>query len=216
MFPVLTGVLPFGLVMGTLANEAGASFTQSTFMNFLCYAGTSQIAAIDLMVSHTPVAVIVITALIINLRFLLYSAAMAPHLRAESAWKKTICAYFLTDQAYTLMAANEDRLKPGRETVQFYFGASVCMAIGWHLSTALGFAFGNFAPKEWSLDFGVALSFVVLLAPTLKNRLHIYVAVFSSIAGILLKTLPFRLGIVVSVALAMSFAALLLRRKRTL
>lgn len=213
MIPILTGVIPFGLVMGTVTADAGLNFTQSVAMNLLAYAGAAQLAAIDLMSKHAPIFVVVITGLVINLRFLLYSAAMAPALHHESAWKKLVSGYFLTDQAYAAVSANHDNLPTEKVTVQFYLGASACMAVFWHLSVALGFMFGNFAPKSWSLEYAVPLSFVALLTPSLKTKVHFKVAAFSALMSIVLHKLPFRLGLVATAVVSMTLAALLTHRR---
>lgn len=212
MVPILTGVVPFGAVMGTVSADAGTTLVQSTGMNFLAYAGAAQLAATDLMTKHTPILVVVVTGLIINLRFLLYSAAMAPHLRHEGFWTKAISAYFLTDQAYALMSSQQDRLKSSRDIVSFYLGASVCMTIAWHSSVLAGFLFGNFAPKSWALDFAVPLSFIVLLVPTLRNRKYVAVAAVSAMASGLFRHFPFKLGLISAVAVAMGVAIVLTRR----
>ncbi|MES2965418.1 MAG: AzlC family ABC transporter permease [Bdellovibrionota bacterium] len=213
MLPVLTGVIPFGLVMGTVSADAELSLGQSVSMNFLAYAGAAQLAAIDLMTKQTPILVIILTGLVINLRFLLYSAAMAPALRNSSFGVKLTSAYFLTDQAYAVVSAHEDELPGPKERVQFYLGTSVCMAIFWHLSVVAGYSFGNFAPKSWSLEYAVPLSFVALLVPTLKNRSYIYVAAFSSVISVLLHELPYRLGLVVTAILALTLAAWISRKR---
>lgn len=213
MFPILTGVIPFGAVMGSVSAEAGLTFSQSTLMNLLCYAGASQLAAVDLMTKPAPVFVVVITGLMINLRFLLYSASMASHLQSQSPWRKFVSAYFLTDQAYGLMLMHEDKLKTSYDHVQFYLGASCAMFLAWNSSVAGGYLFGNFAPKEWSLDFAVPLSFVVLLVPTLKNKTYAAVAAFSAVASVAFYFLPMRLGLIAAVTCAMIFAWWLTRRR---
>lgn len=200
--------------MGSVAAEAQLPLDQSVFMNFWVYAGASQLAAIDLMKIASPIFVVVLTGLIINLRFILYSASMATHLRDRGFFTKLLCSYWLTDQTYALMTANEHKFKNSDEYVQFFLGGSVCMMIAWHGACLLGFLFGNFAPKEWSLDFAVPLSFVVLVAPALKNRKQVAVAVFASVASILFYTLPFRMGLITTVVCAMALGAFLNRKSR--
>ena len=213
MIPVLTGVIPFGAVMGSVSADATITLSQSVSMNFLSYAGAAQLAALDLMSRQSPILVVVLTALVINLRFLLYSAALAPDLKGASFGTKALSAYFLTDQAYAVVTAHEDDLPGPSETVQFYLGASVCMAICWHLSVVAGYTFGNFAPKSWALDYAVPLSFVAMLVPTLKDRRYIYIAAFSSIVSVLLYQLPYRLGLVMTAALALGLAAWITRKR---
>lgn len=211
----MSGVVPFGAVMGTAASEAGLSLIQSVLMNFFVFGGAAQLASLDLMTKGATVLVVVATGLIINLRFLLYSAAISPTLRDSGFWTKLLGAYFLTDQSYAVMSAHESHFKSSREAVQFYFGACACMAITWHLSVLAGFLFGNFAPRSWALDYAVPLSFVALVIPTLKNRKYLMVAVVSGCCGVLLYRLPFNLGLIASALVAIGLAFVLTRTQKT-
>lgn len=213
MIPITTGIIPFGAVVGTLCSEAKFSFLQTMGMNIFVYSGAAQLAAIDLMTKQALIPVVVTTGLVINLRFLLYSAAMAPYLKNTGFLVRFFAAHLLTDQSYAVMSANYDKLPTNDDAIKFYFGASLCMIFVWQLSVLAGFTFGNFAPPSWSLDFGVALSFVALLLPTLKNRKYFIVAVFSAIVSILLYSVPLRLGLILTAGLSILLAAFLSRKK---
>ncbi len=213
MIPITTGVIPFGAVMGTVAAEAHLSLFQSTSMNILVFAGAAQLAALELMTQNTTIAVVVATGLIINLRFLLYSAAMVPVLQHSRLPVKWISAYFMTDQTYAVMSAHQSILKTSSDSVRFYLGASTAMFLAWQLSVIGGFAFGNFAPASWALDYAVPVSFVALLIPTLRNKKYIVVALFSSAVSLLLSFLPFRLGLIATALLSIGLAVFLSRRR---
>lgn len=213
MLPIMTGVIAFGAVMGTVAADAKLTALESILMNIFVFAGAAQLAAVDLMTKHVPIFIVVATGLIINLRFLLYSAALSPIVQKSGFWTKIASAYFLTDQSFTMMSANEHDLQTNTQKIEFYFGGAVCMGLTWHFSVLAGYLFGNFAPSSWSLEYVVPLSFVVLVIPTLKNRKYTYVAIFSSIISVLLKPMPFNLGLIASALLAMVLAILLNRKK---
>lgn len=191
MLPVVTGVIPFGAVMGTAAHEAGLSVWQSTWMNVLVFAGASQLAAVDLMTKNVSLLVVVATGLVINLRFVLYSAAFSPFAREASWGTKLLSAYMLTDQSYAVMSANEAHFRSKQDALTFYFG--------------------NFSPRDWALDYAVPSSFVVLVIPTLKTWKHRAVAVCSGVFGILFRDLPLNVGLLVAAFCAMAVALLLMR-----
>jgi predicted branched-subunit amino acid permease len=214
ILPIVPGILPFGAVMGSAFAEANLTLPQAMLMNSSVYAGASQLATVDLMKLDAAVLVVVATGLIINLRFLLYSAAMSPYLARSSVLVKLVSSYALTDQSYASMSAHQDKFHRDSDAVVFYLGTVACMFLFWTSSVVLGFSFGNFAPPSLSLDFAISLSFVALLIPTLKSRLHVAVAVFSSIASVLLNGLPFRAGLMITALLAIAFAATLIRRSK--
>lgn len=209
MLPVSAGVIPFGAVMGSVAAEAGLSFSQSFWMNILVFAGAAQIAAVDLMSQDAPSSVVIVTGLIINLRFILYSAALSPVVQRSSFLTKLVCSYFLTDQSYAVMSAEMSKFKNNFEAVRFYLGSCICMGLMWHLSVAAGFVFGNFAPASLNLDYAVPMSFIALLIPTLKNARYVLVAVFSAVCSLLTFRLPDRVGLILTALLAMGVAAVL-------
>lgn len=213
MIPVLTGVIPFGAVMGTVAAEANLSFSQSTIMNLFVFAGASQMAAIDLMTKNAASLVVIATGLVINLRFLLYSASFSPLVQRSPFLVKLFCAHTLTDQSYAVMSANEDKFKNDSEAIVFYVGSAICMLIGWHGSVMAGYAFGNFAPASLSLDFAVPLSFVALVVPTIKNKKYLAVTLFSSVMSLVLFDLPYKLGLVATASLSILLALWLTRKK---
>lgn len=213
ILPILTGVIPFGLVMGTVASNAQLDLMQTMGMNIIIFAGASQLAALDLMTQNTTSAVIIATGLIINLRFMLYSAAFSPLVKSSGFLIKALCAYSLTDQTYSVTVANEDKLNNNTESLQFYIGASIPMIFTWQAAVLLGFVFGNFAPESLSLDYAVPLSFIALVLPTMKNRNYIYVAMFASVISILLKPMPYNLGLLTSGLLSLALGAYLSRKR---
>lgn len=207
VLPIITGVIPFGAVMGSVAANAGLSFNQNFLMNIFVFAGAAQLAALELMVSGGAMITVVLTALIVNSRFFLYSAALSPTLEKSRLITKLFCAHMITDQNYAVMTAHQSRLHSNDESVRFYLGASLGMASAWILSVLGGFAFGNFAPKSWSLDFAVPLSFIALLLPTLKDRRHYIVAAISAALSLGLYTMPYRLGLIVTAVIGISIGA---------
>lgn len=213
ILPVMTGVIPFGAVTGTVCAEAGLSSFQAITMNVILYAGASQLAAVDLMSNHGASIVVILTGLVINLRFLLYSAAMSPVLQQSPFFIKFLCAHTLTDQSYAVMSAHQDQFKGSNDSVLFYLGTAACMFFVWHSSFIAGYVFGNFAPASWALDYAVPLSFAALVIPTLKTKKYIFVAGFSSVMSILLYPLPYKLGLVTTALLSIGLGAYMTRKK---
>ncbi len=199
--------------MGAVFAEAKLSILQAMFMNTIVYAGASQLATVALMKLNTAVFIVLATGLIINMRFLLYSAAMSPYLENSNKWIKFFCAFTLTDQSYASMTANHHRFETNEDAVQFYMGTAVAMFMTWHLSVIIGFLFGNIAPKALNLDFAIPLSFVALLIPTLKTKTHMLVAVFSSLISLLLYEMPLRTGLMASALLSIGFAWIIVQKK---
>lgn len=112
MLPACVGIAPFGLVCGVGAAAAGASALGALGLSAIVFSGAAQILAVQLLAAGAPVAVIVLTCFVAGLRFVIYSAAMAPYLRPlPPRWQQGL-AFLLTDQAY---AASVRRFDTGTD-----------------------------------------------------------------------------------------------------
>jgi len=192
--PILLGVVPFGLITGISAVNAGFSEFEAVAMSVIVLAGAAQLAAIDLMGQNASVAVIILTALTINLRFLMYSASIAPFFKGMPVTLRALTAYLLTDQAYAVsITAFETR--DVRSRFWYYLGATSLMVGTWYTATAAGAFLGAAVPKSWSLDFAVPLTFLALLFPVLKDRPSALAAVCGGTVSIMAYGLPYNLGL---------------------
>lgn len=213
IIPIASGIIPFGMVMEVVFAEANLSLAQALLMDIVVYAGAAQLATTSLMKLNTAILIVLATGLIINLRFMLYSAAMSPYLENSNRWIKYFCAFTLTDQSYAAMTANQHKFKTNQEAVQFYIGTAVAMLATWHASVLSGYLFGNVAPPALNLDFAIPLSFVALLVPTLKTKTHYFIALFSAIASLVFYKAPLNIGLMITALLSIGVAWLIIKRK---
>ena len=98
--PILLGVVPFGMICGVGAVSVGLTPFETIGMMFIVFAGASQLVVYQLISVCTPWLIMVLTSLIINVRFTMYSAALAPHLQKEPLSRKALLAFLITDQAF--------------------------------------------------------------------------------------------------------------------
>ena len=196
MLPMLMGIAPFGVVCGVGALSAGASPLATLAMSLIIFSGAAQIAATQLITDGAPFAVIVLTCLVLSLRFLMYSAAMAPHLRSlDSRWRNLL-AFLLTDQAF---AATIHRFRNSgdlRANASYFLGAGTLLWVTWGLSTVVGVLLGSVIPASWQLEFVVPLCFIAILAPLLRDRVTVVVFVLAAVAVVALDALPMRLSLI--------------------
>ena len=96
--PVLPGVLAFGAISGVAMVAAGMPNYQAMAMSVLVYAGSSQLAALQLLSSGSPHAIAILAAVVINLRFSIYSLSIATHLAAAVPRWRPLLSYLLSDR----------------------------------------------------------------------------------------------------------------------
>jgi predicted branched-subunit amino acid permease len=198
MLPAGIGFIPFGLVCGVGAAAAGASWLASLGMSAIIFSGAAQILAAQLLAADAPVAVIVLTCFVAGLRFLMYSAAMAPYLRPlPTKWQRAL-AFLLTDQAFASAIRRFDAKHDPRGGALHFLGAGFTLWAIWQLACMAGYFAGFLVPAAWSLEFVVPLCFIALVAPLLRTAPAIGAAVVAGIAVIALDPLPMKLNLIVA------------------
>lgn len=168
--PLLAGVAPFGMAYGAYAMDSGLSAGLSQAMSAIVFGGASQFAAVQLIASSAPAAVIVLTVLLVNLRHVLYGASIAPHVaHLPPRWRWPL-AYLLTDEAFAMAMARyrEPGASPHRHW--FFLGTGLALWACWQATTAAGVFLGAAVPESWSLDFALPLTFLAILVPALNAR----------------------------------------------
>ncbi|ESS03595.1 MAG: putative branched-chain amino acid permease (azaleucine resistance) [uncultured archaeon A07HR67] len=194
VFPLMLGVIPFALVAGIAAVNAGLTLTEAVALSVIVFAGASQLAALDLLSSNAPLAVVVGTAVVINLRMVMYSASIAPHFARYAARMRAALAYLLTDQAYALSVAkfaeNDERSR-----WRYYLGAAAPLWVVWQIGTVVGVVVGAGVPERWGLTFAVPLVFLALLVPAMKDRPTTAAGAAGGAVAVVAAGLPLNLGL---------------------
>ena len=170
MTPPLFGLLPFGLVCGVAAQALGAPLWGSLGLSAFIFSGAAQIVATQLIAAEAPVAVIVLTCFIVGLRFIMYSAAMAPHLKSlPPRWQRACRSCSPTSRSRRRSGAFA--IRTTRAAVRRTSSAPAsCCGAAWQVSNLIGYWPGNVIPAAWSLDFVVPLCFLAILVPVLEDR----------------------------------------------
>lgn len=213
VLPILVGVVPFGLVAGAAVRHAGFGLAESMGMSIVVFAGASQIAATTIFGAGAPLWVALATALVINARMFIYSVSIAPLFAQAPGWARPILGYMLVDQNYA-STMTEGRHRDDVDVTWFYVGGGVALWTVWQISSVAGALLGPFIPASWGLDFAVPLVFLAMLAPAMKDRTGIGVAVATGIAAaVFVPLLPLQSGLIFAILLGMVFGALLDRPK---
>ncbi|MBP7001569.1 AzlC family ABC transporter permease [Amaricoccus sp.] len=208
--PFLIVILPFGLLFGVVAREAGWDMAQILGMSILVIAGASQFTALQLLQENAPVLVVILTATAVNLRHAMYSASLAPHLGPLPLWKRALVAYALVDQTYGT-AMNRYIREPGlapSEKAAVFAGCAAQTCLVWYAATVAGALIGSGLPAALALDFAVPIAFIALFAPALRSLPHLAAALVSVVVALLLAGLPYGIGLLVAATLAMLAGAL--------
>ena len=217
--PFVLVVAPFGMLFGVTATEAGLNIAQVMGFTALVVAGSAQFTALQLMTENAPTVIVVLTALAVNLRMAMYSAAMVPHLGAAPLWQRALASYLLIDQSYTVAyVAFEENEWSLSQKFKYYWGVITPLAPLWYAATFLGALLGTSIPPEYALDFAVPITFIALVAPALKTLPHVAAAFVSAIGTVALFWVPYSLGLIIAAICALIVGAQVevwMERRRT-
>ena len=194
--PIALGVIPFGLIYGVLAMAAGLTPAQGQAMSSIVFAGSAQFIGVQLMGLATPLSVLWLTTFVVNVRHVLYATSLGPDLRHLSRRWRLLLAYLLTDEAYATTAVHyTDTSIPRTFKHWFFLGAGLTLWTVWQISTAVGIFLGAEVPGSWSLDFTLALTFIGIVVPNLKDRPVTAAALSAGGVALLAYGLPYKLGL---------------------
>lgn len=207
--PFVLVIIPFGMVFGVVATEAGLDIVAVMGFSVLVIAGAAQLAALQLMTDNAPTIIVLATALAVNLRMAMYSAALVPHLGRAPIWQRAVMAYFLVDQSFAVSAATFER-EPEmslRAKIAYFFGTISPVCLPWYFATWLGAVVGTRIPPQFALDFAVPITFIAVIAPMLRTFAHVAAAMVSILLALGLAFLPYNLGLLIAAVAAMATGA---------
>ncbi len=212
--PFLPIGIPFALLFGVVATEAGLDVAQTVGFSLLVIAGAAQFTAIQLMTEAVPIWTVLAAALAVNLRMAMYSASLQAHLGAAPLWQRICVAYLNVDASYALGVQRFEEVPetPVSDKFAFFVGTMTLMAPLWTLGTWAGAVTGDAMPNWITIDFAMPLLFLSIVGPMLKTLAHLFAAVTSIVVALFFGFLPSGTGLLIAAFAAMAVGAEIERR----
>jgi len=168
--PTLLGYLSIGFAAGVIEATAGMSLLEIGLLSLFLYAGSAQFITAGMVMAGAPVASVVATVLIVNLRHLLMSAALAPKFAGHSPLKNFLIGAQLTDETFGVASG---RLKGGESGAdRWMFGLNVTAHANWIVANVLGALLGGWIadPERYGLHYALPAMFIGLAAIIVTQR----------------------------------------------
>lgn len=192
--PALVGNVPFGVIVGVTAVGLGFDPVAAVAMSGLMFAGAAQLAMMDLLGEAAPLAIVVLTGLVVNLRYVMYSATFSQYLADYGPrWRGAIAA-LLIDITFAMSVTRVDE-DPDVDVAGYYMGVGVPLWATWVSATAAGAILGAGVPASWHLEFAVPLVFLALLAPAIKDSSTAVAGGVGGVVAVALTGIPFNAGL---------------------
>jgi 4-azaleucine resistance transporter AzlC len=195
IIPLTLGVVPFGVAYGVVVSQSDIALWVGIGASIVVYAGASQLSLVELLDSGASSAAAIGTALVINARLGLYSAALAPAFRQFPLTWRFALPQLLTDQSATLSLLYYEQVSDPRARRWYYLGASTTIAAGWMAATLTGAWGGSRVPESLELEFAIPLVFVSLLVPVVRDRPSLVAALVGGAVAFATVDLPSGLNI---------------------
>ena len=211
---VLAPATPFGLVVGLAISESEMPAWLGQVGSFAVFAGAAQLTMVTLAGVSAWWAV-VLAAMVINLRHVMYSVAVAPAFTRQPAWMRFIAPTVLIDQQFALVSQRLDHDPAASRT--YYLWAGGTLLVGWQFMTLAGIVVGPTIPTDWRLGFAPAVMFCGLVVIGVKDVANAVAAIVGLTVGLVAIDLRDRLGIVVGAVAGVTagyLADLLIDRRR--
>jgi predicted branched-subunit amino acid permease len=217
VLPATVATGTWGLVTGVAMVKIGMSQLEALGMTLLVFAGSAQLAALPLIAADAPIWVVLLTATVVNLRFVIFSAGLYPYFARYSLGRRLLLGYVTSDVGFAISlqrwtAANAavsnddvDRLAPTRR-VWFFLGIAAGNWFSWQAMSILGIFLAGQVPGAWGLEFAAILALIALTVPMLNSKPGVVGALVAGVVAVAAAGLPLKLGLVVAVIAGISTA----------
>lgn len=208
--PFLIVILPFAILFGVVALEAGMDIAQVMGFSVLVLAGASQFTAVQLLSDNAPVIIVILSGLAVNLRMAMYSASLVPWLGRATPAQRAGLAYVLIDQTYALSIQHYERhpTLSMQQRMAYFAGTALVLCVPWMIGSWIGATVGQAIPDDIALDFAMPITFIAMIAPMLRSAAHLAACFIAVMTALLLAGLPSGLGLLIAAPLGMAAGAL--------
>jgi predicted branched-subunit amino acid permease len=211
--PLFIPAIPFALVLGVAITESALPTPIGWSTNFVIFAGAAQLATVTLAATATWLT-LVTTAAVINLRHVMYSAALAPRFGPQPRWFRWVGPYVLIDQVFALVVHRTEL--DDRSWRRYFLGCGLFFLVCWNITVTLGMLVGSEIPESWRLGVAPAVMFTGMVVLGIANRPGIVAAVVGAGVTFVCLDLPHNTGLLVGAltGVAAAFAAETLELRR--
>lgn len=187
--PICMGYFAVSFALGIAARNIGMSGMQAFVMSAGMVASAGEFAAIQLLSSGAGVIEMIMTCVVVNLRYFLMSCSLTQKLSPKTKFRhRFFLAYCITDEIFGLSSSVEGHLNP------FYtYGITVTSVAGWSAGTVLGVLVGSILPG-WAVNalsvslYGMFLA--IIIPPAREDHFIGLLVAVSMLASFLFSVLP--------------------------
>lgn len=208
MLPLSLAVIPWAVMAGALAINAGLSIEQAMGMSIFVFAGAAQIMSLSMLMAGASSLSILVIVFFMTTQHFIYALTLKKHIKQMSLCRRLSLGFLLTDELYAVSV-----LYPNR-TYAYLFGAGLSFYLFWITFSFVGICFSLSLNSlaTLHLDYSIVAIFLVMAILLIKNIYAMIAVIVSGTLAVLLKSMNIQFGIVISSLAGMALAAVLEQR----
>jgi predicted branched-subunit amino acid permease len=216
MLPAGVAIASWGLVTGVAMAKSGIPVSYAIALSLVVFAGSAQLATLPLIVAGAPMPVIWLTALMVNLRFVIFSAALRPYFSNIRLRQRLFAGYVAGDLGFALFMQRFGTAaeKGTRQQRGYFYGGAATNWVAWQVASITGILLAALVPTEWGLGLAAVLALLAVLIPMLSSTPAVAGVVTAGALSLVFAGLPLKLGLLISIAAGVCVAVLLEPRNR--
>ncbi|MGR6870926.1 AzlC family ABC transporter permease [Pseudomonas sp. HK3] len=211
VMPLSIAVIPWGILAGSLALDAGLNPFESQAMSAIVFAGAAQLVAVGMIKAGIGLGSILITTLLITSRHFLYSMAMRPNISPLPLKWRLILGFLLTDELFAITAKSKSSKETPHNFDRWYaLGAGLSFYLVWNIATAAGILVGNTIPDldSWGLDFAIAATFIAIVTPQINKPSILMCVLVSLVTSVVCELFQIPSGLLIAALFGMTVGTL--------
>ena len=181
-WPICLGYIPIGLALGVLAQQTGLPWWAVALMSILVFAGSAQFICVAMLAAGASIPTIIFTTLVVNLRHLLMSSALAVYLPQVNSRFLSLFAYGITDESF---AVNMTRFRDSDWDRWRALAVNHIANLVWILATVTGSLVGQLVPQgAFGIDYALTGMFICLLVFQINGRIYIITGLLAALISV--------------------------------
>lgn len=210
--PIALGYLSVSFGFGILAVKSGLSILSAALISITNLTSAGQVAGVGIIASCGTLLEMILTQLIINIRYSLMSLSLSQKLdKSFTTPKRLVASYGITDEIFAVASAQPNLLTPA-----YMYGLIFVSFLGWSSGTVIGAAAGEFLPMAVTNAMGIVLYgmfIAIIVPPSRKQKSVLFVVSVAALCSILFKyflpTLSSGFAIIISALVASALGAVI-------
>lgn len=176
---IALGYFSVSIAFGVSAVNSNVPWWGASLISLTNLTSAGQKAGVDVMAVGGSILLIVLTTLIINMRYFLMGVSMSQKVEEKMPmWQRLLVAFGITDEIYAVSMGKKQDL-----TAPYMAGLIIPPILGWTGGTVVGSVATNFMPAVLADAMGIALygMFIAVIVPPARDNKKVLGAVLMAV-----------------------------------